>query len=102
MIRRRNTVSLHRADRASGTEDVNPNAYITNLADCMLGLVLGLLVALVTRYGLELTEPIPDDRIIGIEMDMDQDGDGIIDENFTESGTVYVDSTTGDYYMVSE
>ena len=101
MIRRRNTTSLHRAAAPAG-EDINPNAYITNIADCMLVLVLGLLVALVMRYGLELTDPVPEDKIIGIEMDMDQNGDGVIDDNFTESGKVYQDSTTGNYYMVSE
>ena len=32
----------------------------------------------------------------------DADGDGMIDENYTNAGNVYYDSATGNYYLVEE
>ena len=105
MIRRRHGHSLSRAQ--GGAEDmVDPNSYITNIADCMLVLVLGLLVALVSRYGVDLQNPdqsqdkVPD--MTGVEVDMDENQDGVIDDRFAAGGTVYYDTVTGNYYYVSE
>ncbi|MDR3305663.1 MAG: hypothetical protein LBS85_06560, partial [Clostridiales Family XIII bacterium] len=36
-------------------EDVNPSAYIVNLADCMLVLACGVIVALVTYWNVDLS-----------------------------------------------
>lgn len=99
MIRRRHSESLMR-QTGEEVEDVNPNSYLTNLADCMLVMTVGLLVALVTHYNVDLQKP--DDQITGIEMSMDQDGDGEIDKGFEEAGTVYRDSETGKFYMVQD
>ena len=102
MIRRRYGRALTRAAADTG-EDVNPNAYTSNIADCMLVLVVGLLVALVARYGLELQQPEDDpDKIVGIEVNMDADGDGEIDRSYQQAGTVYLDQETGQYYLVQE
>ena len=98
MIKRRYGTSLARTAQAS--EDVNPNAYITNIADCMLVLVLGLLVALVTKYNVDLQRS-PDD-LIGVQVDMDQNKDGAIDDTYEERGSVYYDKESGNYYLLTD
>ena len=100
MIRRKHGISL--SPQVVEEEDVNPNSYMVNIADCMLVLLLGTLVALISYYNVDLTKPPVTDEIIGIEMNMDQDGDGVIDAGFTPKGTVYVDESTGEYYMVAD
>lgn len=96
MIRRKHTIGLRR-ESPFNDEDVNPNSYITNLADCMLVVMLGLLVALVARYHVNL-----DQQITGVQVNMDQNQDGVVDDNYRATGTVYYDENTGTYYMVSE
>lgn len=101
MIKRKHGISLARA-RSEG-EDVNPNAYITNVGDCMLVLVLGLLVALVARYNVNLQEvPEDEDKIIGVEVNMDEDEDGAVDDTYEERGRVYYDKESGEYYYVAD
>lgn len=99
MIRRKHSSSLMRSTGIA-EEDVNPNSYLTNLADCMLVMSVGLLVALVAHYGVDLQTP--DESTTGQEVSMDADGDGEIDDSFEEAGKVYRDSATGKYYMVQE
>lgn len=103
MIRRRYGTSLSRA--VTQEEEVNPNAYLTNIADCMMVLVLGFLVAIVARYGLDLQAPVEEeeeDKITGIEVNLDQNGDGTIDDDYKQTGTVYYDEKTGLYYLVQD
>lgn len=101
MIRRRHGVSLSRASRVQ--EDVNPNEYLVNIADCMLVLLLGTIVALISYYNVDLTQSgASSEEIIGVQVDMDENQDGIIDAGYQRSGTVYYDSESGSYYFVSE
>jgi len=103
MIRRRHGVSLARA--AQVEEDVNPNAYIVNIADCMLVLLLGTIVALISYYNVDLGQSSSDsssNEIVGIEVNMDQNQDGVIDAGYHRQGTVYYDDSTGNYYFVDE
>ena len=83
-----------------GGNDVDPNSSLTNIADCMLVLMLGFLIALVARYNIDLVPQ--EDKVTGIEVNMDADGDGVIDENYTNAGNVYYDSATDNYYLVEE
>ena len=99
MIRRKHSSSLRRST-SEVEEDVNPNSYLTNLADCMLVMTVGLLVALVTHYGVDLQAP--DEQVTGQEVVMDADGDGVIDDGYEQTGRVYRDSATGKYYMVED
>lgn len=101
-MHRRNSRSLHRGG-PSTREEVNPNAYITNLTDCMLVLVLGLLVAIVAYYGIDLTESdAKSDEIVGIEVNLDEDDDGSVDSRYQQTGTVYHDEQTDSYYMLPD
>ena len=105
MLRRHHSISLNRVGATSsnmgiGGNDVDPNSSLTNIADCMLVLMLGFLIALVARYNIDLVPQ--EDKVTGIEVNMDADGDGVIDENYTNAGNVYYDSATGNYYLVEE
>ena len=101
MIRRHRTVPLNRSGwNAAASDGVDPNSSLTNIADCMLVLMLGLLVALVAHYDIDLVPQ--DDKAVGIEVNMDANADGVIDGNYTSAGTVYLDEETGNYYWVEE
>ena len=101
MLRRRYGTSLGRSTPPD--EDVNPNEYIVNIADCMLVLLLGTVVALISYYNIDLTQTQePEEEIIGIEVNMDEDQDGVIDGGYERRGTVYYDEASGSYYFVNE
>lgn len=100
-MRRRYSHSL--SSHSHIEEDVNPTGHIFNIADCMLVLMLGFLVALVTRYNIDLNEiPVQTNDIIGIEIAMDANQDGEVDDTFEERGAVYYDKSTGKYYFVAD
>ena len=91
--------------RGEISEDVNPSAYIVNLADCMLVLACGFLVALVSYWNIDISPEVTDvDRTAMEEVDPEslssQDfADG---SYYVETGTVYQDPNTGQYFMVEE
>ena len=97
MIKRRHGASLSR--NFAVEEDVNPNSYIVNLSDCMLVLMLGLIVALISYYNIDLTQSA-NEELIGVQVNLDENQDGIVDENFEMRGSVYYDTSSGDYYFV--
>ena len=99
-MRRRYSHSL--AGNPPVEEDVNPGSYIFNIADCMLVLMLGFLVALITRYNIDLNEiPVQTDDIIGIQVAMDANQDGEVDDTYEERGAVYYDKGSGKSYFVA-
>lgn len=101
MLRRRYGVSLQRVGKAD--EDVNPNEFIVNIADCMLVLLLGMVVALISYYNIDLSKVVEDpDEIIGVEVNMDENKDGVIDEGYQRRGEVYYDAESGSYYYVKD
>lgn len=84
-------------------EDVNPSAYIVNLADCMLVLACGFLVALVTFYNIQIAPvtELEDEDLEQIEPEELPEellaGEG---SYYVEAGVVYRDPNTGILYMV--
>lgn len=90
---------------ASVGEDVNPSAYIVNLADCMLVLACGFLVALISFYNIDVmpATELTEDELEQVEPEeMPEDllaGGG---SYFVEAGTVYRDPSTGVLYMVEQ
>ena len=84
-------------------EDVSPSAYIVNLADCMLVLACGFLVALVSFYNIDIVtaEELEDDQLEQVEPEnLPEDllsGGG---SYYVEAGKVYRDPNTGVLYMV--
>lgn len=87
-------------------EDVNPSAYIVNLADCMLVLACGFLVALISLYNIDVSmtaKKLDEEQLSEIEPEtLDEellDGGG---SYYVEAGKVYRDPNTGVLYMVQE
>lgn len=92
--------------RRSGdlSEDVNPSAYIVNLADCMLVLACGFMVAMISFWNIDLVnvEQLQADQLEQVNPetlpeDMQSGG-----SYYVEAGTVYMDPNTGDLWMVTE
>ena len=86
-------------------EDVNPSAYIVNLADCMLVLACGFLVALISFYNIDVSgvQKLEESQLQQVDPEMIPEellaGDG---GYYVEAGTVYRDPNTGILYMVEE
>ena len=84
-------------------EDVTPSQYLTNLADCMLVLAVGFMVALVAAYKVDLPNvaEIQDmtelSDVEEIAQEMQQQGN-----SFNRLGEVYQDPETGKIYMLQE
>lgn len=90
-------------------EDADPRVGLVNLADIMLVLACGFMVALVVRYGVNLSASSEvsvqaemseiDQSTIDALADQMENGSG---SNYTERGMVYEDPTTGQLYMIEE
>lgn len=87
-------------------EDVNPNAYIVNLADCMLVLACGFMVAMISFWNIDVGAPTVDELDSAQMQEVDPEtmptnvtsaGSG-----YVEAGTVYQDPATGVMYLYKE
>ena len=84
-------------------EDINPSAYIVNLADCMLVLACGFMVAMITYWNLDISSTTELENTELEEVDpsvIDEDEIGSGGTSYIERGTVYQDPSTGKLYMV--
>ncbi|WP_164470964.1 DUF2149 domain-containing protein [Gordonibacter sp. Marseille-P4307] len=84
-------------------EDVNPSAYIVNLADCMLVLACGFLVALVARFNLDVSAPEKIDTSEMTEVAPETIEEEIVSGDgsyYIDAGRVYQDPETGNLYLV--
>lgn len=85
-------------------EDFNPMEGLGNLADAMLVFACGLLLALIINWNVQVSEtgeikPQQDKyEIEGFDDNTEQTIDG--DTKLEEKGTVYMDPSTGKYYVV--
>ena len=94
---------LSRRALSGAAEDVDPMGSLGNLADAMLVMAVGLMVALIAawqlnmddiRVSIELAEQSQD-----IDITTDEEAPTIEDFGLSEYGRVYVDED-GTYYMV--
>lgn len=87
---------------------VNPMDSISNLADAMLVLAVGIMLALIINWNVDIssvgqTADTPADPAISFEQDdltESQSSAGMIEGDLTEMGKVYYDKETGTYYIV--
>lgn len=94
--------SRFRGNREIG-EDVNPSAYIVNLADCMLVLACGFLVALISFWQIDLMPSVEKFEEENLEqIDPELLPEDIIEGGsyYVEAGTAYRDPNTGVLYIV--
>ena len=87
---------------------VNPMASISNLADAMLVLAVGIMLALIINWNVDIssvgqTADAPADPAISFVQDdltESESSAGTIEGDLTEMGKVYYDKETGTYYIV--
>ena len=97
---------------ASDSEDVNPMDGLSNLADVMLVLAVGFMLALVINWNIDVS---PKDSVVetpqAAEEISELDGfgdseekplDGDVEYEDMGSGRIYRDPATGKYYLVTE
>ena len=95
--------SRFRRSNTEFSEDINPSAYIVNLADCMLVLACGFMVAMIVFWNIDIAnvEELKQESLEEIDpqtLPEEMQSGGTY---YVEAGTVYMDPTTGTLYMVS-
>lgn len=86
-------------------EDVNPSAYIVNLADCMLVFAVGVIVALVSYWNIDISptvEEIQQEELEEIDPETMPEELGSGGSFYQEAGTAYRDPSTGILYLLTE
>lgn len=100
MIRRSGAGRLH--DGAEHEEDINPMESTSSIADVMLVLAVGMMLAVVINWNVDINtntvREIENPEDIAADQITDQGGE----ENLVEKGTVYYDENTGKYYVKVE
>ncbi len=87
---------------------VNPMDSVSNLADAMLVLAVGIMLALIINWNVDISagkteQAASADPAISFEQDdltESQDDAKTIEGDLTEMGKVYYDQETGTYYIV--
>lgn len=89
-------------------EDANPMSGVSNLADVMLVLAVGIMLALIMNWHISVNggSVTQMDQASMKEVDQSQfstsAGNSENDSNLQEKGTVYVDKTNGKMYLVEQ
>lgn len=100
--------------RSSASEDINPMNYMSNLSDAMLVLAVGIMLALVAAWEVDITAVASNSKSQDLEGEVEivedveslhtsSDGNGtsIEDYGLIEYGTVYIDEN-GNYYVIGD
>ncbi|MGM9535102.1 MAG: DUF2149 domain-containing protein [Intestinibacter sp.] len=105
MIRRFGTGRLTSSKKT--TEDINPMDGIANLVDAMLVLAVGIMLALIMNWNVDIgvSEEYLKENAQELEavedLNQDQTEDVTSDEGLQEMGKVYKDPKTGKLYMIT-
>lgn len=100
MIKRKNGGRLYR--RRFVEEDINPMDGTSNLADAMLVLAVGIMLALIMNWNVDLTTVMDVDELDANTMSEEDVQEVEQDKALLEKGTVYQDPDTGKYYIKVE
>jgi hypothetical protein len=100
----------YRSGRLNVDEDINPMDGLINLADIMLVLAAGLLLALIIAWNIDIAEPGSGVVAVNQGQEVSQDMQGLKDSSsdtspdyskYEKMGVVYKDPSTGKLYMVT-
>ena len=87
---------------------VNPMDGLGNLADAMLVLAVGIMLALIINWKVDITavsavqpEPEPEQIPISQEDLQDTPADALNEENLQRIGALYYDEETGTFYAIT-
>ena len=101
MIRRSGAGRLHQEQYAH-EEDVNPMESTSSIADVMLVLAVGMMLAVVINWNVDINKntirEIDDPQSVGSDQISDQGAE----QNLEEKGTVYYDAEKDQYYVKVE
>lgn len=105
MLRRSRSRSL--VKNSFETEDVNPMESVSNLSDAMLILAVGIMLALIIHWNVDISDG---QKIVDIQnteeisnmenLDNEEVNEVSQDSGLSEKGKVLYDEKTGKYYMV--
>lgn len=107
MLRRNGSGRLGASSRRSA-EDVNPMATVANLVDAMLVLAVGIMLALIVSWNLNIAEngQVNDNArkedAISDFTEEDIDKEEAPSENLEKQGSVYYDPETDKYYVIAQ
>lgn len=104
MLRMKHSRNLRRA-HSDVDEEVDPASSLANLSDCMLVLAVGLMIALVAHYNVDMkasSEVVAGQEVSASDIDTPGEDGESAEGHFTELGRVYRDEETGKWYMVQD
>lgn len=108
MLRRSGSGSIRRQSSRMEEEEVNPMASVANLVDAMLVLAVGIMLALINSWNLnisqngQVTEKVDKKDAVSSFSDKDLDKTKESDSSGLEKqGTVYYDKVTDRYYIIA-
>lgn len=100
MIRRKSGGRLRR--QFHNEEDVNPMEGTSNLADAMLVLAVGIMLALIMNWNVDLTDVVDMEELDAESLSEEEVEVVEQDQALQEKGVVYQDPDTGKYYIKVE
>lgn len=100
MIRRKSGGRLTR--QFHHEEDVNPMEGTSNLADAMLVLAVGIMLALIMNWNVDLTDVVDMEELDADSLSEEEVEVVEQDQALQEKGVVYQDPDTGKYYIKVE
>ena len=100
MRRRAGGGRLSRVRRTS--EDVNPMESTSNLSDAMLVLAVGMMLAVVINWNVDINKNVTKKIDDPTKVNNDQISDEGKDQNLEKKGTVYYDPEKDQYYVKVE
>ncbi len=102
-------LSQRSAIRRGEEKSVNPMDSVSNLADAMLVLAVGIMLALIINWNVDISLPQqsgqPADPIPFEETDLTEapDDSAVLDGgDLQEMGRVYYDAKSGNYYIIKD
>ncbi len=94
---------------SAASQDVNPMESLSNLADAMLVLAVGIMLALIINWNVDITptdsttQNEESEKTQLEENDMTEtDDQALTQENMSKIGDIYYDEATGTYYAVTD
>ena len=108
MLRRNGSGGLRGSSANRVREDINPMATVANLVDAMLVLAVGIMLALIISWNLnvseagQVTEKVDKEDAVSTFSDQDLEKKKEDDSsNLEKQGSVYYDPTTDQYYVIA-
>lgn len=94
-------------DRYNTGEDLNPMNFVSNLSDVMLILAVGIMLALVLHWNVNIApEETPEEESRAADTiqfnEDDLENKEALPENAEKMGNVYYDPDTDSYYIIKE